>query len=106
MRGRHAEDAEDSAWLGRGSPDKLHFMPHLPQPLTADDLLPLVARLAPGERDRLVRLIDATSGRDASVYGMTPPGRDEFSSNDEPLAWNSEGWGKDKDDDPDGRRDS
>lgn len=67
-------------------------MPYMPQPLTANDLLPLVARLAPGERDRLVHLIEATSGRDASVYGMTPPGQDEFSSNEEPLAWDSEGW--------------
>ena len=67
-------------------------MAHMPQPLTANDLLPLVARLAPGERDRLVRLIEATSERDASVYGMTPPKRDEFSSDEEPLAWDSEGW--------------
>lgn len=74
------------------SPDRLGFVAHMPQPLTASDLLPLVARLAPSERDRLVRLIEATSERDASVYGMTPPGRDEFSSDEEPLAWDSEGW--------------
>ena len=84
--------AVNGAWLSRVSPDRLVFMPHLPQPLTANDLLPLVARLAPGERDRLVHLIEATSERDASVYGMTPPGRDEFSSDEEPLAWDSEGW--------------
>jgi hypothetical protein len=74
------------------SPDKLHLMSPMPQPLTANDLLPLVARLAPGERDRLVHLIEATSERDASVYGMAPPGRGEFSSDEEPLAWDSEGW--------------
>ena len=50
-------------------------MAHVPQPLTANDLLPLVARLAPGERDRLVLLIEATSERDAQVSGT--PGRVE-----------------------------
>jgi hypothetical protein len=79
-------------WLNHLSPDRLGFVAHMPQPLTANDLLPLVARLAPGERDRLVHLIEATSERDASVYGMTPPGRDEFTSDEEPLAWDSEGW--------------
>jgi hypothetical protein len=62
------------------------------QPLTANDLLPLVARLAPGERDRLVHPIEARSESDASLYGTTPPGRGEFSSEEEPLAWDAEGW--------------
>ena len=62
------------------------------QPLTADDLLPLVARLAPGERDRLVHLIEAKSESDVSLYKATPPGRDEFSSDEEALAWDAEGW--------------
>jgi hypothetical protein len=62
------------------------------QPLTANDLLPLVARLAPGERIRLAHLIEATSERDASVYGTTPPGREEFSNDEDPLAWDAEGW--------------
>jgi hypothetical protein len=62
------------------------------QPLTANDLLPLVARLAPLERLRLARLIEATAERDAAVYLASPPGQDEFSNGDEPLAWDSEGW--------------
>ncbi|HEX7501356.1 MAG TPA: hypothetical protein VF524_13800 [Polyangia bacterium] len=62
------------------------------QPLTADDLLPLVARLAPGERNRLVHLIEATSESDASVYEAAPPGRNEFASDEEALAWDAEGW--------------
>jgi hypothetical protein len=33
----------------------------MPQPLTANDLLPLIPRLAPDERTRLVRLIEARS---------------------------------------------
>ena len=62
------------------------------QPLTANDLLPLAARLAPGERERLVRLISATSERDASVYLAAPPRQDEFTSDQDTLAWDAEGW--------------
>jgi len=64
----------------------------MPQPLTADDLLPLVARLAPEERMRLVHFIQAASERDAAAYATTPPRPDEFSSDDDPLAWDAEGW--------------
>ena len=46
----------------------------------ASDLLPLVARLVPGERDLMVRPIEARSENDASVCEMTSPGREEFSS--------------------------
>jgi hypothetical protein len=57
--------------------------------LTAEDILPLVDSLTVHERVRLQRLI--ASG-DASVYGSVPPWRDEFSADDEPLAWDAEGW--------------
>jgi hypothetical protein len=57
--------------------------------LTADDILPLVDSLTVQERVRLQRLI--ASG-DASVYRSVPPSRDEFSADDEPLAWDAEGW--------------
>lgn len=62
------------------------------QPLTADDLLPLVARLAPRERLRLARLIEVAAERDAAMYLATPPRKDEFATEDEPLAWDAEGW--------------
>jgi hypothetical protein len=62
------------------------------QPLTANDLLPLVARLAPQERQRLIQLIAATSERDASIYRANPPLPTEFSSDEELLAWDAEGW--------------
>jgi hypothetical protein len=62
------------------------------QPLTANDLLPLVARLAPQERQRLVHLIAATAERDAALYLATPPGKDEFASDEEHLAWDADGW--------------
>ena len=64
----------------------------MPKPLTADDILPLIACLTPGERVRLLRLITVPAGSDAAAYRAMPPARDEFSSEDEPLAWDAEGW--------------
>ena len=37
----------------------------------------------------LARLVPAA---DAGVYQSLPPARDEFSSEDEPLAWDADGW--------------
>ena len=59
--------------------------------LTADDILPLVAALPPEERARLLRLIASPEGRDDSIYASVPPRRDEFSADEEPLAWEAEG---------------
>jgi len=60
--------------------------------LRADDILPLVESLTPQERVRLLRLIVRPQGGDEPVYRSAPPSRDEFSADDEPLAWESEGW--------------
>jgi hypothetical protein len=60
--------------------------------LTVDDILPLVASLTPHERVRLLRLIALPQGEDAPVYRSVPPSRDEFSADDEPLAWDADGW--------------
>ena len=60
--------------------------------LTADDILPLVAALTPRERARLLRLIASPQGNDEFVYRSIPPSREEFSADDEPLAWEAEGW--------------
>ena len=63
------------------------------KPLTADDILPLVACLAPQERIRLLRLIALRpSSANADAYQVLPPSRDEFSTDEEPLAWDAEGW--------------
>jgi len=62
------------------------------QPLTADDILPLVKHLSLEERTRLVRTITASPEGDAAVYRLVPPKADEFSSDDEHLAWDAEGW--------------
>jgi hypothetical protein len=67
-------------------------MQTMAKPLTADDILPLVASLTPQERVRLLRLIALPLGTDAQVYRSAPPLRDEFSADEEPLAWEAEGW--------------
>ena len=65
------------------------------QPLTADDLLPLVAKLTHDEQVRLARLAlraarDAT--RDADAYRRMPAGPDEFSQEEDNASWEGEGW--------------
>ena len=60
--------------------------------LTADDVVPLVACLTPQERVRLLRLITSPPGADAPIYRAAPPAYDEFSADEEPLAWDAEGW--------------
>jgi hypothetical protein len=65
------------------------------QHLTADDLLPLVAKLPHDEQVRLAQLTlraarDAT--RDAAAYRATPVRPDEFSQDEEGAAWEGEGW--------------
>ncbi len=61
--------------------------------MSADDILPLVATLAPQERARLFRLMAGQpSDDDSSLYDATPPRHSEFSNNNEPLAWEADGW--------------
>ena len=61
-------------------------------PLNADDILPLVASLTPRERVRLLRLITSQPGADAPVYRSAPPTPNEFSTDEDSLAWDAEGW--------------
>jgi hypothetical protein len=63
--------------------------------MTADDILPLVANLTAQERARLLKLMRSRSSSDAAAaYATVPPGDDEFSTDEEPLAWEAEGWEK------------
>ena len=63
--------------------------------MTVEEILPLVATLKPSERARLLRMIAASPGvSTAAVYEVVPPGEDEFSSDEDPLAWESDGWEK------------
>jgi hypothetical protein len=63
--------------------------------MTADDILPLVANLTAQERARLLKLMSSRASSDAAAaYATGPPGDDEFSTDEEPLAWEAEGWEK------------
>jgi len=63
------------------------------KPMTAEDILPLVAGMTPRERGRLLRLIAASpSVSAAAAYTAAPPGTDEFSSDEDSLGWDAEGW--------------
>jgi hypothetical protein len=67
-------------------------MQAMPKSLTADDLLPLIAALTPAERVRLLRLMTQRHAADEAVYRSLPPRPDEFAADEEPLAWEAEGW--------------
>jgi hypothetical protein len=64
-------------------------------PLTASDFWPLILKLPHDERVRLAKLALRAAASDdssAAAYAAAPPAPDEFSSEDEPLAWESQGW--------------
>ena len=63
--------------------------------ITAQDLWPLVQKLPHDEQVRLAKLAlrAAASVRDdTGAYLASPPALDEFSSDDDPLAWEGGGW--------------
>jgi hypothetical protein len=64
----------------------------MPRLLTADDIMPLVASLTESERIRLLQWIASPHGADALAYRAAAPTRDEFSGEDEPIAWEADGW--------------
>lgn len=57
-------------------------------PLTASDFWPLILKLPHDERVRLAASDDSS----AAAYAVAPPAPEEFSSNDETLAWEGQGW--------------
>ena len=64
-------------------------------PLTADDLLPLVSKLPHDQQVRLAKLAlhAAAQGQsDAHTYRSSPPAATEFGTDEDPLAWESDGW--------------
>jgi hypothetical protein len=64
----------------------------MPKPLTADDLLPLIAKLSSEERHRLLRLAFRQGHTDADAYAAQPPTPDEMGSDEDALGWDAEGW--------------
>ena len=55
-------------------------------PLTADDVLPIVAKLSREERRRLLDLLDA------QAYVQQPVQPDEFSTDEKLLELDADGW--------------
>ena len=64
--------------------------------LTAQDLWPLVAKLSHDEQVRLAKLAlmaaSRTPAADVLQYSSSPPGAEEFSSTEDPLGWDADGW--------------
>ena len=63
----------------------------LPRLLTADGIVPPVASLTDSQRIKLLKRIASLRGKDASAYMTEPPTRDDFSGDEEPLAWEADG---------------
>jgi hypothetical protein len=67
----------------------------MPTPLTAEDLLPLIAKLSSEEKHRLLKLVLRQDRSDSDADAAQPVTRDEFASDadeDDPLAWDADGW--------------
>ena len=65
------------------------------QPLTADDLLPLVAKLPRNEQVRLAQFAlraARDSTRDSAAYRGMPVRHDELSQDEAGAWWENEGW--------------
>ncbi len=66
------------------------------KPLTADDLLPLVAQLDLQQQLRLAKLALRAAALhadgDAARYLAAPPTDEELGSDDDGLAWEADGW--------------
>lgn len=60
-------------------------------PITAEDVLPLIAKLSPEERVRLFRLAK-TAATDADIYRAAPTRNGEFDSDNDLLSWDAQGW--------------
>lgn len=63
-------------------------------PQTALELQHLVEKLTPEEQVRLARLALrlASKARSTRAYAESPPAEAEFTSDDDSLGWDAEGW--------------
>jgi hypothetical protein len=62
--------------------------------LKAEDLLPLISKLSAEERARLIKLARLTNdvANEQAAYAALPVRKCEFSSDEDLLGWDSEGW--------------
>ncbi len=54
-----------------------------------EDIARRIHDLTAIERARLLRILTL---KDDALYGAKPPTEDEFTSDEEPLAWDADGW--------------
>ena len=79
----------------RPGPSNALTFQQMSNPLAASDFWPLILKLPHDERVRLAKLALRAASHDdssAGAYAAAPPAPDEFSSDDEPLAWEGQGW--------------
>ena len=63
--------------------------------LSAGDLWPIAKKLPRSEQVQLARRLlrgEAPRRTDADAYAAVPPGEGEFSSDEDALGWEGEGW--------------
>ena len=74
----------------------MRYARRMGMPLTAQDIWPLVEKLSPAERVRLVAMASAMdtseSATDASRYSAAPARPGEFDADTSGLGWEAEGW--------------
>lgn len=61
-------------------------------PVSVEEIVPLVEALSPREFARLLRLVAISRKEDSFVYAGIPPASEEFLADEEPLVWDSDGW--------------
>ena len=64
----------------------------MPEPLTAEDLLPLIAKLSSEERRRLIQLMIRQGSTSAEVHTTGDLTSDKRTIADDPLGWEADGW--------------
>jgi hypothetical protein len=79
---------------GRAAPAGNGHTRQVSDPLRAEDLLPLIAKLPRDQRVRLARLAlaAAAAGDDGAAYAAHPVDRGELADGDDGLGWDGEGW--------------
>jgi hypothetical protein len=72
----------------------MQYAASMDEPRTAQELWPLVEKLPRAEQLRLAKLAlrSGAAGDDRVAYLANPPREDEFGSDEDPLAWEAEGW--------------
>ena len=95
MPSRPMHSGDPQRRCAKGALDYEQSADAMGEPRTALDLWPLVVGLPHDEQLKLAKLVlkaAASNGDDRSAYERIPPGDQEFSCEDDPLAWEGEGW--------------